>query len=85
MVLIYSQRDDLDSERQSNLLAVLTQLQLSAPNATGNKFTASAGETYELVFNSAALDMARGDFGEAEKKFRRAQILFLKVGALESY
>ncbi|OQV17716.1 putative Signal recognition particle subunit SRP72 [Hypsibius exemplaris] len=74
--LLKKQRDDLDAERQSNLMAVLTQLQLLAPSATGNKFTPSAAETYELVFNSAALDLARGDLAEAEKKFRRAQVLF---------
>lgn len=43
----------------------------------------SADETYELLFNAAAFEMAKGNYGEAEKKLQRAETLFKTTAAEE--
>ncbi|GAV06975.1 hypothetical protein RvY_16879 [Ramazzottius varieornatus] len=83
--LLKKQRDDLDTERQSNFLAALTQLHATTGKgyASVGNFAPSAAETYELMFNAAAWEVTKGNFDEAGKKLRTAQALFQEYAADE--
>ena len=82
--LLKKQRDDLDSERQSNFLAALTQVHASTGKTSSSvsNFAPSAAETYELMFNAAAWEVTKGNFEEAEKKLRKAEALFHEVSQM---
>ena len=72
----------MDSERQCNFLAVLTQLRQTKV-ANIPSFNPSAYETWELCFNAAALDFAKGNYGEAGKKLKKTEKCFRDFAAEE--
>lgn len=66
--------DDFDTERQTNLSAVVAAMRLANP--TGAKeldMTENERKTYELCYNSACISIGKGNFKEAKLKLERAE------------
>ncbi|XP_076102018.1 signal recognition particle subunit SRP72-like [Mytilus galloprovincialis] len=74
--IIKSTEDDFEEERQTNLSAVVSSLQLWDKKDVGNpEFDESS---YEICYNNACYFIGKEDWTNAEKKLRKAEIFCKK-------
>lgn len=74
--LIKNSEDDFDEERQTNLAAVLSSLQMWTQNNVEDPGLKDL--SYELCYNKACLLIGKKQYKEAEEKLRKAEVLCRK-------
>ncbi|CAE1265059.1 SRP72 [Acanthosepion pharaonis] len=74
--LIKNSEDDFDEERQTNLAAVLSSLQMWTENDMEDPGLNDL--SYELCYNKACLLIGKKQYKEAEEKLRKAEVLCRK-------
>lgn len=68
--VIRNSSDEYEDERQTNLQAVISQLNDSQSVSQQLRM-----DTYELLYNAACISIAQGEYSEAEKRLRQCEKL----------
>lgn len=73
--IIKTTQDDYDTERQTNMSAVVAAAKITNQKAFIKDMDMSENEdkTYELCYNSACILLSKGNYNEAEEKLKKAE------------